>query len=162
MKKKFTFKSEYYLSVAVFGAAAMVLIPVIVAVVFDSTFAGMVILGIAVVLHIVSLRLAACVPCGISADEDSLRVSVWWKKYVFLYQDIEKAEVSHEYVETLMLREAPYYIETLKITAKAAEYSFKSKTRALKGEDGRPLPFEHGKFHEIRSYIAPRIKGGEQ
>ena len=160
MKKRFTFKSTYYMSIAIFGAAAMVLLPVLAAVVLNSTFAGLVILGIGIVLHIVSLRLAACVPCGIVADENDLRVTVLFKKYIFPYQEIESAEVGSEYVETLMLREVPYYIETLTITAKSGVYSFKSKTRAQRQADGTPLPFENGKFQEIRKYIAPRIKNG--
>ncbi|SFC69207.1 hypothetical protein [Ruminococcus albus] len=162
MKKRFTFKSAYYMTVAVAGAAAIVILPVIAAFSLNSTFAGLITLGLALILHIISLHLAARVPCVISADEDALRVDVWCKKYVFLYQDIEKAEVSHEFVETLMLREVPYYLETLKITAKSGEYSFKSKTRAFIQEDGRPYPFENGKFQEIRRYIAPRIIGGGQ
>lgn len=162
MKKRFTFKSAYYLSIAIFGAAAMVLLPVLAAVVLNSTTVGLVMLVIAMVLHVVSLRIAACVPCGITADENTLRVTVLFKKYIFNYQDIESAEVGSEYVETLMLRELPYYIETLTITAKSGEYSFKSKTRALIQEDGRPYPFENGKFQEIRRYIAPRIKGGNK
>ena len=161
MKKRFTFKSSYYLSIAVFGATAMVLLPVMTAVLFDSTTVGLITLISAMLIYIISLHLAACVPCVISADDDALRVAVCWKKYVFPYKDIEKAEVSYEFIDTLMLMEVPYYLETLKINAKSGEYSFKSKTRTGKQEDGRPFPFENGKFHEIRSYIAPRIKGGK-
>ena len=92
MKKWFTFKSTYYLSIAVFGAAAMVLLPVMTAVLFDSTTVGLITLISAMLIYIISLHLAACVPCVISADDDALRVAVCWKKYVFPYKDIEKAE----------------------------------------------------------------------
>ena len=162
MKKKFTFKSAYYFTIAMVGAAAVALLPVIAAVSMGSTVTGLIVLVFALALHISSLHLAACVPCSISADDNELRVRVLFRKYVFPYQDIESVAVGHEFVETLMLREVPYYIETLTITAKSGTYSFMSKTRASMQEDGRPHPFEDGRLQEIRNYIAPRINGGEK
>ena len=109
MKKKFTFKSAYYFTIAMVGAAAVVLLPVIAAVSLGSTVTGLIVLVFALALHISSLHLAACVPCSISADDNELRVRVLFRKYVFPYQDIESVAVGHEFVETQLYEQDPCF-----------------------------------------------------
>lgn len=162
MKIRFTFKSSYYSIVAGCGGAALLLLPVIAAVLLDSTVLGITVLIITLILHLVSLNLAACVPCSIVAEEEILRINVCWKKSEFFYKDIESASVTNEFVETLMLREVPYYIEKLTLQTKSGEFSCRSKSRAMIQEDGRPYPLEDGKLEQVRRYIAPRIQGGRQ
>ena len=161
MKERFTYKSAYYFPVAVCGGVAMVLLPIITALLTDSAKVGIILLVVTFILYVIALNIAARVPCSFEANEKEVIMTKLFRKRCIRYEDIESIKTENEFVDTLMLREDPYHLEKIEFVTQTDKISFTAKTRAVMQEDGSPLPFEDGMFEKLRAYIMRQVRHDE-
>ena len=154
MKEKFWYKSAYYTIVVGVCGLSLAIIPCALALLCNSTEIGVASAILLIFVFLLATYISARVPCSYTAGEDSVMFHIHWRKLELRYDDIVSMEVTQEFVDTLMLRERPYFLEYLVVKTKNEEFKFTEKVYAPPLTPRFDMVLQDGKFEKLKKFVA--------